>query len=140
MKTQRAFTLVELIIAMALLAIILVSFYPIIINTNKVNQHSKKTLHAEFLAEEHLEYWIHHSSENNQAAFFGIIEKSSFNYEQTKSDHKIIYFTTDKENGFLISATADINQDDQSIHQVRFKVESDNKLLYETETWLSYEK
>ena len=115
MEKQRAFTLVELIIAMALLTIILVSLYPIILNTRQVNEISEKTLRAEILAQEHLEYWIHESTETPELTFFDKIKESNFNYgvDTSKDPETIILKTQSNEDQLILSAIATIDKESE---------------------------
>ena len=126
MKGKRAFTLVELVVAMALLTIVLVSFYPIIINNHKVNVASQQNLEAQSIAQNEIEDLLFFAQYKTKAQITDYLnERQSLldeNYQDSSYKVHLTFITEDS---------------DQVLN---LKVDYKGKLIYETETWLSYEE
>lgn len=133
MKKNRAFTLIELIVAMALLTIIFVSIYPIIINTNKVNRLSQNILRAETLAQNEIEELLHNSRTSSQEDFVDFFEDYNkiMISEQVNEPLKV-----DLNLVGLEKCKKDFKNESCNVLEV--KVNSDDKVIYETEAWLRY--
>lgn len=121
MKKDDGYTLIELIISIALLSVIVISFYPIFISTNKVNKEAQRELEAKHIAQNQLEeifFTARNSSQEdfNDNIFPDLIKQSRVNSNNYKKE---------------------IELKDEKI--LRIKVYHGDSLKYQTETWLVYE-
>ncbi|CAM3581734.1 prepilin-type N-terminal cleavage/methylation domain-containing protein [Erysipelothrix urinaevulpis] len=132
MKSTEAYTLVELVIALALLAIILTFTLPIIIGTNNVNKAAEHNLKAKTIAQNQIEEIIMVSSQLSEDDFVNVEFsklKEALNNQIGESD-----FTSDLQ---LFQDDTNPEAKDHN-KKVMLKVFYKDKLLYETETWLRY--
>lgn len=130
---EKAFTLIEVIVAMALLTLVFVGFYPIIISTNKVQHVAEENLKAETLAQNAAEEVLHLAQKNT--------------YDKFKRELPNLQKIIDDEPGSLgyrVELLFPNVQDNTPIAEIdkvmRIKVfkNKNPKLVYETEMWLIY--
>ena len=133
MAKDRAYTLIELVISFALLTMILLSFYPIIITNNNINTKAEKNLEAQIIAQNEIETIIPQASNMSSQEFIRDLEKYERDLNQKYLGQNVsfqIYFQNE-------------NRDKSSSiknRSLKFKLSFDNALIYETETWLHYDK
>lgn len=133
MAKDRAYTLLELVIAFALLTIILVSFYPIIISTSNINAMAQENLNVEIIAQNEIEELIHYAKSTSSKQFTSNLVEYQENLNRHYQDQDYtfaIYFS-------------DVNSNSDPLvksKSLQFKISSEDKVIYETETWLQYEQ
>jgi prepilin-type N-terminal cleavage/methylation domain-containing protein len=102
MRNRRGMTLVEVIVAMALFAIVMVTIFPAFIITNMMNNVSKEFMDANYYATEELEEIYHKGKSQNLAGIatwlgasrgFTCVVVSSV-YECTKTANGVVYDMT----------------------------------------------
>ncbi len=126
MKNKDAFTMVENVIALAILAIVLVSFFSLIVQNQEVIVASDRTMEASQLGKNELEAIIYFSNthiaddlEKSTSPLASYIKKDN-NYIKTVDDFEII-----------VSFNEDRNP-------LSLKVSDKGKIVFETWEWLTY--
>lgn len=102
MRNRKGMTLVEVIVAMALLAVVLVTLYPAFLITNMMNNVSKEFMDASYYATEELEEIYHRGKTDDLAQIASWLGTSrgfscSLNsgiYECTKTENGVLYDLT----------------------------------------------
>lgn len=126
MKNKDAFTMVENVIALAILAIVLVSFFSLIVQNQEVIVASDRTMEASQLGKNELEAIIYFSNthiaddlEKSTSPLASYIKKDN-NYIKSVDDFEII-----------VSFNEDRNP-------LSLKVSDKGKIVFETWEWLTY--
>lgn len=126
MKNKDAFTMVENVIALAILAIVLVSFFSLIVQNQEVIVASDRTMEASQLGKNELEAIIYFS--NTHIA--DDLEKSTSPLASyIKKENKYIKSVDDFE--VIVSFSEDHNP-------LSLKVSDKGKIVFETWEWLTY--
>ena len=102
MRNRKGMTLVEVIVAMALFAVVLVTLYPAFLITNMMNNVSKEFMDANYYATEELEEIYHRGKTENLAGIASWLNTSrDFScvmnaglYDCTKTANGVLYDLT----------------------------------------------
>ncbi|MEG0328296.1 MAG: type II secretion system protein [Erysipelothrix sp.] len=126
MKNKDAFTMVENVIALAILAIVLVSFFSLIVQNQEVIVASDRTMEASQLGKNELEAIIYFS---NTHIADDLDKSTSPLSSYIKKDKSYIKSVDDFE--IIVSFSEDHNP-------LSLKVSDRGKIVFETWEWLTY--
>ena len=131
MMNKKAFTLVELMVAFSILTIMILSFYPILMTTNKVTVRAQDNFHAEIMAQNALEEILHQARVMTPEEFniwFMDYEEEINTYYLDYSPHLEFYYPT----------LTNHQMPPEIKKLVGLKILLDDLILYESQVWLVY--
>lgn len=129
MFNKKAFTLLELMVAFSILTIMIISFYPMLMTTNKIAIRAQNNFKTEIMAQNALEEILHQASKMTQVEFSSWLRHYQDEINTGYQDYPLRFELSfpkiqDKryQNKFL-----DV------------KILLDDLILYESQVWLVYE-
>ena len=133
MMNKKAFTLLELMVAFSILTIVIISFYPILMTTNKVMVRAQNDFQAEIMAQNAFEEILHQAGKKKPKEFNAWLidyeDEINIHYNDY-SPHLELYYPN----------LGEYQMDPEFKKLIGLKILLDDLVLYESQVWLVYEE